>query len=113
VELQSLTMEDFHRILTEPKSSLVKHTRRCSKPRREAGVHSRIPRRGGSFRLSSKRGYGKHRRAAAAYNHGTRLGRDQLRGSEKKGQQITVDGDYVRRMLTDIVKDQDLSRYIL
>jgi ATP-dependent protease HslVU (ClpYQ) ATPase subunit len=24
-----------------------------------------------------------------------------------------VDADYVRRMLTDIVKDQDLSRYIL
>jgi len=32
---------------------------------------------------------------------------------EKKGQQITVDADYVRKMLTDIVKDQDLSRYIL
>jgi len=26
---------------------------------------------------------------------------------------VTVDGDYVRKMLTDIVKDQDLSRYIL
>jgi ATP-dependent protease HslVU (ClpYQ) ATPase subunit len=24
-----------------------------------------------------------------------------------------VDADYVRKMLTDIVKDQDLSRYIL
>jgi ATP-dependent protease HslVU (ClpYQ) ATPase subunit len=24
-----------------------------------------------------------------------------------------VDGDYVRKMLADIVKDQDLSRYIL
>jgi ATP-dependent HslUV protease ATP-binding subunit HslU len=32
---------------------------------------------------------------------------------EKKGQSVTVDADYVRRMLTDIVKDQDLSRYIL
>jgi ATP-dependent HslUV protease ATP-binding subunit HslU len=32
---------------------------------------------------------------------------------EKKGEQITIDGDYVRRMLTEIVKDQDLSRYIL
>jgi len=32
---------------------------------------------------------------------------------EKKGQQITVDADYVRKMLVDIVKDQDLSRYIL
>jgi ATP-dependent HslUV protease ATP-binding subunit HslU len=32
---------------------------------------------------------------------------------EKKGEQITVDAEYVRKMLTDIVKDQDLSRYIL
>ncbi len=32
---------------------------------------------------------------------------------EKKGEDITVDADYVRKMLTDIVKDQDLSRYIL
>ena len=33
--------------------------------------------------------------------------------SEKKGEHITVDADYVRKMLVDIVKDQDLSRYIL
>ena len=32
---------------------------------------------------------------------------------EKKGEQITIDAEYVRKMLTDIVKDQDLSRYIL
>jgi ATP-dependent HslUV protease ATP-binding subunit HslU len=32
---------------------------------------------------------------------------------EKKGQHFNVDADYVRKMLTDIVKDQDLSRYIL
>ena len=33
--------------------------------------------------------------------------------SEKKGEHIKVDADYVRKMLADIVKDQDLSRYIL
>jgi ATP-dependent HslUV protease ATP-binding subunit HslU len=32
---------------------------------------------------------------------------------EKKGEQITVDAAYVGKMLADIVKDQDLSRYIL
>jgi ATP-dependent protease HslVU (ClpYQ) ATPase subunit len=26
---------------------------------------------------------------------------------------VNVDGEYVRKMLADIVKDQDLSRYIL
>jgi len=30
-----------------------------------------------------------------------------------KEKEVTVDGDYVRASLTDIVKDQDLSRYIL
>ena len=32
---------------------------------------------------------------------------------ERKNQQITVDAAYVGKMLADIVKDQDLSRYIL
>jgi ATP-dependent HslUV protease ATP-binding subunit HslU len=33
--------------------------------------------------------------------------------SDKKGEQVKIDADYVRTMLADIVKDQDLSRYIL
>jgi ATP-dependent HslUV protease ATP-binding subunit HslU len=32
---------------------------------------------------------------------------------DRKGQQITVDAAYVQKMLAEIVKDQDLSRYIL
>jgi ATP-dependent HslUV protease ATP-binding subunit HslU len=32
---------------------------------------------------------------------------------ERKGENVNIDADYVRKMLTDIVKDQDLSRYIL
>ncbi len=32
---------------------------------------------------------------------------------DKKGENIKIDADYVRQMLADIVKDQDLSRYIL
>ena len=32
---------------------------------------------------------------------------------EKKGQQFVVDAAYVQKMLSEIVKDQDLSRYIL
>jgi len=30
-----------------------------------------------------------------------------------KEKNVTVDADYVRKTLTEIVKDQDLSRYIL
>jgi len=32
---------------------------------------------------------------------------------EKKGEQFKVDAEYVGKTLADIVKDQDLSRYIL
>ena len=32
---------------------------------------------------------------------------------EMKNKEVKIDGDYVRKMLADIVKDQDLSRYIL
>jgi len=32
---------------------------------------------------------------------------------DKKGEQFIVDADYVRGALANIVKDQDLSRYIL
>ena len=32
---------------------------------------------------------------------------------DKKGEHVTVDAQYVGKMLADIVKDQDLSRYIL
>jgi ATP-dependent HslUV protease ATP-binding subunit HslU len=32
---------------------------------------------------------------------------------DKKGETVNIDADYVRGMLSDIVKDQDLSRYIL
>ena len=34
-------------------------------------------------------------------------------GSEMEQKEITIDAAYVRRMLADVVKDQDLSRYIL
>jgi ATP-dependent HslUV protease ATP-binding subunit HslU len=32
---------------------------------------------------------------------------------DMKEKSVNVDGDYVRKTLADIVKDQDLSRYIL
>jgi ATP-dependent HslUV protease ATP-binding subunit HslU len=40
---------------------------------------------------------------------------DEISFSEPdmKEKEVKIDGDYVRRMLAYIVKDQDLSRYIL
>jgi ATP-dependent HslUV protease ATP-binding subunit HslU len=114
VELQSLTMEDFIRILTEPKSSLVKQ-------------YTALLETEGVKLEFTRESLDEVARFAFRVNEGTEnigarrlhtimervLDEISFEAPEKKGQQITVDGDYVRRMLTDIVKDQDLSRYIL
>ena len=114
VELQSLTMEDFVRILTEPKSSLVKQYTALletegvklefTKEALEEIAHF-------AFRVNeSTENIGARRLHTIMERVLDELSFD---APEKKGQAITVDADYVRKMLTDIVKDQDLSRYIL
>ncbi len=114
VELQSLTMEDFVRILTEPKSSLVKQYTALLETEGvkleftpealEEVAHF-------AFRVNeSTENIGARRLHTIMERVLDELSFD---APEKKGQQITVDADYVRKMLTDIVKDQDLSRYIL
>ena len=114
VELQSLTMEDFIRILTEPKSSLVKQ-------------YTALLETEGVKLEFTREALDEVARFAFRVNEGTEnIGARRLHtimervlddisfnAPDKKGEQVTVDGDYVRKMLTDIVKDQDLSRYIL
>ena len=114
VELKSLTMEDFVRILTEPKSSLVKQ-------------YTALLETEGAKLEFTPESLEEVARFAFRVNENTEnIGARRLHtimervldelsfdAPEKKGQSITVDADYVRRMLTDIVKDQDLSRYIL
>ncbi|HTZ84665.1 MAG TPA: ATP-dependent protease ATPase subunit HslU [Candidatus Acidoferrales bacterium] len=114
VELQSLTMGDFVRILTEPKSSLVKQYTALLETE---GVKLEFTPQAldeiahFAFRVNeSTENIGARRLHTIMERVLDELSFD---APEKKGQQITVDADYVRKMLTDIVKDQDLSRYIL
>jgi len=114
VELQSLTMEDFVRILTEPKSSLVKQYTALLDTE---GVKLEFTPQAldeiahFAFRVNeSTENIGARRLHTIMERVLDELSFD---APEKKGQQFTVDADYVRKMLTDIVKDQDLSRYIL
>src|SRR5436309_9684537 len=114
VELQSLTMDDFIRILTEPKSSLTKQYIALLETE---GVKLEF----------TKDSLEEIARFAFRVNEGTEnIGARRLHtimervldeisfsASDKKGEQVTVDAAYVGKMLTDIVKDQDLSRYIL
>jgi ATP-dependent HslUV protease ATP-binding subunit HslU len=114
VELQSLTMEDFIRILTEPKASLVKQYVALLETE---GVKLEF----------TKDSLEEIARFAFRVNEGTEnIGARRLHtimervldqisfdAPEKKGEQFNINADYVRSMLADIVKDQDLSRYIL
>ncbi|MEP6644532.1 MAG: ATP-dependent protease ATPase subunit HslU [Acidobacteriaceae bacterium] len=114
VELQSLTMEDFVRILTEPKSSLVKQYTALLETE--------------SVKLEfTQDALEEIARFAFRVNEGTEnIGARRLHtilervldeisfdAPEKKGEEIKIDAAYVSARLTDIVKDQDLSRYIL
>ncbi len=114
VELQSLTMEDFVRILTEPKSSLVKQYTALLETegvKLEFTPESLDEIAHFAFRVNeSTENIGARRLHTIMERVLDEL---SFEAPEKKGEQITIDGDYVRKMLTDIVKDQDLSRYIL
>jgi ATP-dependent HslUV protease ATP-binding subunit HslU len=114
VELQSLTMEDFVRILTEPKSSLVKQYTALLETE---GVKLEFTPEAlqeiahFAFRVNENtENIGARRLHTIMERVLDELSFD---APERKGEHVTVDADYVRKMLTDIVKDQDLSRYIL
>jgi len=114
VELQSLTMGDFIRILTEPKSSLTKQ-------------YTALLETEGVKLDFTPDALEEVARFAFRVNEGTEnigarrlhtimervLDEISFEAPEKKGQQFTVDAPYVQKMLSEIVKDQDLSRYIL
>jgi len=114
VELQSLTMEDFVRILTEPKSSLVKQyvaLLETEGVKLEFTPESLDEIARFAFKVNeSTENIGARRLHTIMERVLDELSFD---APEKKGEHVTVDADYVRKMLTDIVKDQDLSRYIL
>jgi ATP-dependent HslUV protease ATP-binding subunit HslU len=114
VELQSLTMDDFIRILSEPKSSLTKQ------------YIALLETEGVKLEFTPD-ALEEVARFAFRVNEGTEnIGARRLHtimervldeisfdAPDKKGQQITIDAAYVQKMLAEIVKDQDLSRYIL
>ena len=114
VELKSLTMEDFIAILTEPKSSLVKQYTALLETE---GLKLEFTRdaldeiANFAFRVNE-----------ATENIGARrlhtimervLDEISFNAPDMTEKTVVVDAAYVDKMLNDIVKDQDLSRYIL
>jgi ATP-dependent HslUV protease ATP-binding subunit HslU len=114
VELKSLTVEDFIKILTEPKSSLVKQ-------------YTALLETEGLKLEFTPEALAEIAKFAARVNENTEnIGARRLHtimervldiisfeAPDMKEKNVTIDPAYVSKMLADIVKDQDLSRYIL
>jgi ATP-dependent HslUV protease ATP-binding subunit HslU len=114
VELHSLTTEDFIRILKEPKSALVKQ-------------YIALLETEGIKLTFSDEALQEVAKFAAAVNEATEnigarrlhtimeklLDEISFEGPDLKKKIVRVDAAYVQKQLADIVKNQDLSRYIL
>jgi ATP-dependent HslUV protease ATP-binding subunit HslU len=114
VELKSLSEEDFIRILKEPKHALIKQYQALLDTE---GIKL-------SFTEDALKEVASFaaRVNESAENIGARrlhtileklLEEISFDGPDLKKKQIRIDAAYVRKQLADIVKDQDLSKYIL
>lgn len=114
VELKSLSVEDFIRILKEPKNALAKQ------------YSALLETEGIKLHLTDDALEEVARFAAAVNESSENIGARRLHtimeklleeisfeGPDLKKKTVRVDAGYVRKQLADIVKDQDLSRYIL
>ena len=114
VELKSLTVEDFVRILKEPKNALVKQ------------YAALLETEGIKLTFTDEAVEEVARFAAEVNQNSENIGARRLHtimeklleeisfeGPNLKKKTVRVDAAYVRKQLADIVKDQDLSRYIL
>jgi ATP-dependent HslUV protease ATP-binding subunit HslU len=114
VELEPLTRDDFVRILTEPKSALVKqYTALLGAEEIELRFTPPAIERIADFaaRVNDKTENIGARRLHTVMER--LLDEISFEGPDLAEKSITIDEAYVERMLEDIVKNEDLSRYIL
>jgi ATP-dependent HslUV protease ATP-binding subunit HslU len=114
VELEPLTRDDFVRILTEPKSALIKQYTALMGTE---GVELRFT-DGAVTRIAdfAARVNDKTENIGARRLHTVMerlLDEISFEGPDLDKKTIVIDEGYVDRMLADIVKNEDLSRYIL
>lgn len=114
VELESLSKDDFKRILQEPKNSLIMQ---YSELLKTEGVTLQItPEAVDRMSVIAEEVNSKSENIGARRLHTIMekvLDEINFTADEHSGETITVDADYVNRQLGDIVQSQDLSRYIL
>jgi len=114
VELDSLTEGDFKRILTEPKNALIKqYTALLATEGIEIRFADEAIDRIAALAMEVNE---KTENIGARRLHTVmeRLLEDlSFRASDLAGQEVTIDAAYVRDKLGGILKDEDLSKYIL
>src|SRR5579885_513270 len=117
VELKSLTIEDFIKILTEPKSSLVKQYTALletenlklefTRDALDEIAHF-------AFRVNeSTENIGARRLHTIMERVLDEISFSAPEMAKDNKDKVVIDADYVKKMVADIAKDQDLSRYIL
>ncbi len=114
VELDSLTKGDFERILTEPRNALIKQYKALMATEDvELEFNDEAVAEIAAFAESVN---------DRTENIGARrlhtimeklLEEVSFEGPDMAGKKVSVDREYVHRMLADIIEDEDLSRYIL
>ncbi len=114
VELNSLTAEDFVRILTEPENALLRQYVEMMKTEGvELEVEEAAIRRIADL-AQEVNAEAEDIGARRLYTLMERLLEDiSFEAPERKGERIVVDAAYVDGKLDQLVRDQDLSRYIL
>ncbi len=114
VELKPLTKEDFVRILTEPKNALTKQYKALLAAE---GVEIEFTPDGiEEIARIAEEANSKAENIGARRLHTVleRLLEDlSFNAPEMKGQKVVIDREYVRERLEGIIKDEDLTRYIL
>jgi ATP-dependent HslUV protease ATP-binding subunit HslU len=114
VELADLTKDDFVRILREPKNSLTKQTIALMETEGVTVVFTDE-----SIEVMAQMAYDVNRRSQ---NIGARrlytilekvLESISFDAPDLPNKQVTIDAAYVRQRLADVVKDEDLSKFIL
>jgi ATP-dependent HslUV protease ATP-binding subunit HslU len=114
VELNSLTADDFVRILTEPENALVlQYVEMMKTEGVELAIHEQAIRRIADL-AQEVNARTEDIGARRLYTMMEKLLEDiSFEAPERSGEKIVVDAAYVDGKLDQLVKDQDLSRYIL
>jgi len=114
VELSPLGKEDFIRILTEPKNALIKQYEALLETE---GVHLKFANDAIQEIAAIAADVNERTENIGARRLHTVLERllDEVSfaAPEMNGQEVTIDANYVRERLSPILKNEDLSRYIL